>query len=148
MKPSVAIALLLAAPALVAAPVPKEVRASPSHVGTWQCVTLDPNDPAKRTPSGQVWIIGTDCRVAFHGTGHLGPVPEPTERLAFDPNTGEVEQSNLGGNGLIRMGRYKIEGDLLTVVLNSVAATPRPVGVVAGPGTRVWHLLRVTEAKR
>ncbi len=142
-----AFALLLIATATQSAPVPKEARAGGTHVGKWQHVVLDPKDPGKRTPRGQTWFIGEDCNVAFHEMDYRGAPGRPTERLLFDPKTGEVDQSNIGGNGLIRTGRYKIEGDLLTINLNSNASTPRPKGMAIEPGSNLWTLQRVEDRR-
>ena len=138
-------ACALASP-LLAAPVPKEVRAAPAHVGTWQCVAPDPKDPAKRTPYGQRWIIGAEGGVSFRNPTDFGPIAEPTERFAFDPSTGHVDHTVIGGKQRTLLGLYKIEGDLLTVHLNT-GGTTRPSGLTAGPGTTAWHLARAPESK-
>ena len=142
-----AVALLGFAPALFAAPIPKEIRAAPTHVGAWQRVDVDPKDPSKRTPNGQTWIVGENCDVSFHEMGYRGPGRNPTERLLFDPKTGQIDQSRVGGGGPIRMGRYKIEGDLLTMNLNNGAGSPRPQGLTQEPGSTLWHLQRVEGEK-
>ena len=140
-------AVLLSVGSLAAAPVPKEVRGAPSHVGRWQRVEPDPNAPAKWARTGQTWIVNADGDVAFHEQDYRGPPGTPTERLAFDPKTGEVDQSRAGGGGPIRTGRYKIEGDLLTMNLNNTAGAPRPEGFSAANGSTLWLLQRVEGAK-
>ncbi len=145
-RSTILLILMLASPTF-GAPVPKEIRSGFTHVGMWQRVALDPADPAKRTPNGQVWIIAEDCNVTFHDQGYRGPPGRPTERLLFDPKTGHVDQSNIGGNGAIRKGRYKIEGDLLIINLNSDAASPRPPGVVVERNSGFWILQRVEDRK-
>ena len=142
----VLLAVLFATTA-VAAPVPKEIRTAPSHVGRWQRVERDPNGLAKFVRTGQTWIVNADCDVAFHEQDYRGPVGTPTERLAFDPKTGQVDQSRAGGGGPIRTGRYKIEGDLLTINLNNVSGAPRPEGFTPGNGSTLWLLRRVEDSK-
>jgi hypothetical protein len=122
-------------------------RRTSAHVGTWQRVEVDPKDPAKRTPNGQTWIVREDCDVSFHEMNYRGPGGNPTERLLFDPKTGQIDQSRAGGGGPIRMGRYTIEGDLLTMNLNDSPASPRPPGLARVAGSTLWHLQRVEGSK-
>ena len=145
IRPAI-IAMMCTAP-VFAAPVPKGVRATPSHVGRWQRVEPGANGVAKFVRTGQTWIVNADCDVAFHEQDYRGPAGTPTERLAFDPKTGEVDQSRAGGGGPIRTGRYKIEGDLLTMNLNNTAGAPRPEGFSAANGSTLWLLQRVEGAK-
>ena len=147
MKRIAVLALLVFAPALLAAPVPKEVRHSPSYVGTWLCVTLDPKDPAKRHSTGQHWIIDPECGVAFHGVQQVGSKPKPSERFAFDPKTGHVNHTLIGGTQRMLHGVYRIEGDLLTIHLNTGDPSVRPAGFDPNGGYSMWHLQHVENAK-
>ena len=127
--------------------MPKEVRHSPSFVGKWLCVTLDPQNPAKRHSTGQYWIIDAECGVAFHGVADVGPKPKPFERFAFDQKTGHVDHTLLTGNQRMFHGVYQIEGDLLTIHLNTGDPSIRPKGFEIESGCSMWHLQRVEEAK-
>ena len=137
--------LLLFASAVSAAPVPKEVRAAPSHVGTWEHVALDPRDPAKRTPNGRSWVVDADCGVAIRN--HPDDRPKPTERFAFDPKTGEVNHTIIGGAQRMFFGIYKIEGDLLTIQLSTGSPSIRPKGFAREPNCHLFTLRRVEDSK-
>jgi hypothetical protein len=139
-------ALLCIAPALSAAPIPKEVRAAPSHVGTWELVTLDPKDPSKRLPTGQFWHIDAECGVAFGGWPAVARA-KPSERFAFDPKTGEVNHTLIAGNQRMLYGLYRIEGDLLTIQLNTGDPSIRPKGLAPEGGCSLWHLRRAGDSK-
>ena len=141
-----ALAWLIVAAPLSAAPVPKEIRTAPTYVGTWQLVTLDPKDATKRTAAGQVWIINSDCDVAFQQA--LGGAPvKPSERFALDPKTGDVNHTLIGGMQRMLFGKYKLEGDLLTIQLHTGDPSIRPKGIAQEPGCNVWHLQRVEGVK-
>jgi len=140
-----ALALLLIAPALLAAPVPKEVlRGRGNHLGKWQNVYVDPKNPARITSRGQFWYFGQDGSFTFHDEGASGPVLPPTQRMVFDPKFGHVQHSEIATDERIRLGIYKIEGDRLTMNLNPSPGTPRPTGFEGG---NLWHLQRVAEKK-
>ena len=147
MRPLVVLAMLFVAPALAAAPVPKELRTAPTYVGTWELVTVDPQDSSKRTPAGQIWIIDAACGVAFHTPGAGFPKPAPTERFAFDPTTGRVDHTAIGGMQRMLFGVFMIRGDLMTIQLNTGSPSIRPKGFAPEPGCSTWHLRRVESAK-
>ena len=147
MRPLVVLALLFVAPALAAAPVPKEIRTSPTHVGTWEEVTLDPNDRTKRTPTGHIWIVDAKCGVAFHAAGEAFPKPVPSERFAFDPATGHVDHTAIGSTQRMLFGVYKFEGDLMTIQLCTGNPSIRPKGFAPEPGCSTWHVRRVEYSK-
>ena len=145
MMRSAALALLLIAPVLHAAPVPKEVRAAPAYIGVWQLATPDPNDPSKLIPVPLYWHIDAECGVAF-GARALGEI-KPTERFAFDPRTGHVNHARIGGAQRTLSGIYKIEGDLLTIKLDTRNPSIRPTGIAPEPGYSIWRLLKAEGAK-
>ena len=144
MRPLAAFALLLVAPALVAAPVPKELRAGPGHIGKWQNVNVDPKNPAVITSRGQLLYFGADGSFTFRDEGASGPAPAPTQRVAFDPKSGHVQHSMIAANEMLRLGVYKIEGDRLTMNLNPSPGKPRPSGFDGG---NLWHFQRIEEKK-
>lgn len=142
-----AFALVLIAGVASAAPIPKEVRVGPTHVGKWQTVNLDPNDPQKIRSYGQFWFLAEDGSFTYQDATAVGPPPKRTELLVFDPASGHVEHSMGGPNEKPRLGRYKIEGDRLTMNLNTNAAAPRPNGLAVERDGNVWILQRVGDRK-
>ena len=144
---SAALALLLVGPALLAAPVPKEVRTKSTHVGKWQNVYVDPKNPSTIQSCGQFWYLGEDGSFTYQDEGALGPPPKPSERIVFDPKTGHMQHSMISPNERIRLGVYNIDGDRLTLNLNNSPGTPRPKGLEPESNSTVWHLQRVEEKK-
>ena len=145
MKCLFGLAMLLTATTLPAAPVPKELRTNASTVGTWQLVTVDANNPGNRVPANQYWIIDADCAVIFSPSPNVTAGTMPTEILKFDPKTGEVDHSLVGGIQRTIYGVYELKGDLLTICLDT-AGNSRPK-TVADSGKSTWHLQRVKESK-
>ena len=142
-----AFALLLTATALPAAPVPKEVRAHSSHVGKWQNVYVDAKDPSKITSRGQYWYFEEDGGFTYQDANALGPPPKPSERMVFDPRSGQMQFSQIAPDEMIRLGVYKIDGDRLTLNLNTGPGSARPKGLEPESNSNLWHLQRVEEKK-
>ncbi len=130
---------------LIAAPVPKEVRARPGHVGKWQNVNVDPKNPAVILSRGQYWYLGEDGSFTYQNQDE-GLPPPASERLVFEPKNGHVQHS-LIADDKIRLGYYKIDGHRITMNLNAVPGTPRPTGLEPGANSYIWHLQRVEEKK-
>ncbi len=130
-----------------AAPVPKEVRARPSHVGKWQNVNVDPKNPAVILARWQFWYLGDDGSFAYQNQDEQGPPPSKPERLVFEPKTGHVQHSLIAADEKIRLGCYKIDGDRITMNLNAGPGALRPMGFEPGANGNIWHLQRVEEKK-
>ncbi len=144
-----ALALLLSAPALPAAPVPKDVRAQATHVGKWQNVTVDPKNPAVIMSRGQFWYLGEDGGFTYQDANAAGPPPKPNELMQFDPKSGHMQHSGIvpvpGQN--VRLGVFKIDGDRLTINLNTGAGPVRPKGLEPEANSGIWHLQRIEVKK-
>ena len=136
-----------ASSSLFAAPVPKEIRARPSHVGKWQNVNVDPKDPAVILSRGQFWYLGDDGSFNYQNQDELDAPPPKAERLVFEPKTGHVQHSLIAADEKIRLGCYKIDGDRITMNLNAGPGAPRPMGLEPGANGNIWHLQRVEEKK-
>ena len=144
---SAALVLLFVAPVLIAAPVPKELRAGPGHVGKWQNVYVDANNPAVITSRGQFWYFREDGGFTYQNEGEAAPPPQPSERMVFDPKTGHVQLSMMAADERTRFGVYRIDGDRLTMNLNTGTGPPRPKGLEPEAGSGLWHLQRIGEKK-
>lgn len=139
--------VLFVSSSLFAAPVPKKVRARPGHVGKWQNVNVDPKNPAMILSRGQFWYLGDDGSFTYQNQDEQGPPPPKPERLVFEPKTGHVQHSEIAPDEKIRLGCYKIEGDRITMNLNSGPGLPRPTGLEPGANCNIWHLQRMEEKK-
>jgi hypothetical protein len=144
---SASLALLLVASALPAAPVPKGVRAQATHVGKWQNVYVDTKDPATITSRGQFWYLGEDGSFTYQDASAVGPPPKVPERMVFDPKSGQMQHSRIAPDEMIRLGKYKIDGDRLTINLNAAPGKQRPIGLEQEPNSNIWHLQRIEEKK-
>jgi len=142
-----AITFLFISPVIFAAPVPKEVRARPDHVGKWQNVNVDPNNPAVILSRGQFWYLGDDGSFNYQDQDEQGSPPPKSERLVFEPKTGHVQHSLIAADEKIRLGCYKIDGNRITMNLNAGFGVPRPTGFESGANGNIWHLQRVEEKK-
>ena len=147
MNRLVALISLCLTHAVFAAPVPKEVRARPGHVGKWQNVNVDPKNPAVILSRGQFWYLGDDGSFNYQNQDDLEVPPPKLERLVFEPRTGHVQHSLIAADEKIRLGCYQIDGDRITMNLNAGPGTPRPTGLDAGANGNIWYLQRVEEKK-
>ena len=140
-------AMLLSATALPAAPVPKELRAMPSHVGKWQNVYVDAKNPTVINSRGQFWYFDEAGGFTYQNANETGPPPKPSERMVFDPRTGHMQHSIIAPDEKIRLGVYRIDGDRLTLNLNGEPGSPRPKGLEPESNSSIWHLQRIEEKK-
>ena len=141
-----ALVLLLLAPLASAAPVPKELKATGTTVGTWMLVRPDPQNPGQFVPGNQYWTIDAECGIIFGQTPTPAAGARPSEIFKFDPATLEVDHFSIGQPGKRNyMGVYELKGDELTICLD-LSAKGRPKAVT-DPGVTVWHLRRVRETK-
>ena len=140
-----AIALVLMAGAASAAPVPKQLRAVPATTGTWQIIAPDPKKPGGYiAASGQYWIIDDACGVIFCPTVVPPVGAKPTEIFKFDPISGHVDHTLVGGTQRTLLGRFQLKDDILTICLDTVGTT-RPEALQE-PAS-IWYLRRVKESR-
>ena len=148
MRRLAALALLLSATALPAAPVPKELRAMPTHVGKWQNVYYDSKNPGVIRSRGQFWYFDKDGGFTYQDQTAIGAPPKPSERMVFDPRTGHMQHSMIAPDEKIRLGFYKIDGERLTLNLNVAPGSPQPKGLEPeSTNSSIWHLQRIEEKK-
>ena len=139
------LAILLSAPTLLAAPVPKELKANGSTVGTWMLVRPDAQNPGQFVPGNQYWIIDAECGVIFGATPTPAAAAKPSEIFKMDPATKEVDHFTPGNATRSYMGMYELKGDELTICLN-LGGQIRPK-TLQDPGLTTWHLRRVKGTK-
>lgn len=136
--------LVLVLPA-AAAPVPKELKAEGSTVGTWKLVRPDAGNPGQFLDGNQYWIIDAECGVIFGPSPIPAADAKPTEIFKMDPATKEVDHFTGGSAKRNYMGLYELKGDELTICLN-LGGQLRPKTLKDG-GLTIWHLRRVKGAK-
>ena len=148
MKTLVAIALLALPSALLAAPVPKEVKKEEKTEGTWQLESLNAFGRMAGIAGGQHWTLDAEGKV----TSHLGPVPpanaQKNIQLVFDPKMKTCDYKYLNGNNISYPGMYELSGDTLKVACNLRGTGTRPTGADPGPDSYIWTFKRVKEEKK
>ncbi len=152
MMRSASIALLISAPALLAAPVPEEVRKGAPYAGTWRLESLVAfGDRVEFSDAAPQYVT-----LDYHGgmIYHVGPVvPEKAEvyaHLAFAAKTDAVDFRFTGDDDYFRPGKGTLKGDLLKLSFNFKETGVRPATTDAGAEVFVWTLRRMkpTEAKK
>ena len=147
MMRSAAPALLLIAPALLAAPVPKEVKAEVKPEGTWRLESLSAYGRPVETGVQQRehWTLAADGNVHVH----TGPVPRPAGwrghfELVFDPKAKTVDYHTTNGGNLNYPGVYELTADTLKICCNHKENKGvRPTTADAGPDVYIWTFQRV-----
>jgi len=139
-----ALALMLSALPLAAAPVPKELTRVEKFDGTWTVETF----VMFGRPSSEnlVWTIDAEGNLVRHDPSVAAATVagRPTQ-LVFDRQTKALEWSQ-GSSAFV--GIYRLSGDKLEICL-AIQGGPRPKEVEAGPGNYHWTLRRsATEAKK
>lgn len=132
--------LLLAAPLAVAAPVPKELRKAALPLdGKWKVTAYESNGrPVNSTVIlGQMWAFRGGELAITRTTAVKGAAGLPPNKVGVraDAKTGEFDY--VFATGTVRLGRYEIRGDTLTVCL-SLSTGPmseRPANLDGGQGT-------------
>ena len=139
-----ALALLLIAVPLAAAPVPKELTRAERFDGTWAVESL----VTFGQPSSENLLWTIDAEGKMIRSDPNAPVafkPERTILLKFDRPTKALDWSH--GNSTF-VGVYRLSGDKLEICL-AMQGAERPKEVEAGPGNYLWTLRRsVAEAKK
>jgi uncharacterized protein (TIGR03067 family) len=112
--------LLLAAPLVLAAPVPKELKRTDEQaiLGMWDMVAHSSNG-APATPQTVKWRLESDGKAFILNPGEsaIGYKLHPE----LSPKGFDWQWP-----GSLHLGRYQLEGDTLKVVITSGASTVRP----------------------
>ncbi len=151
MKLFAALALLALPSALLAAPVPKEVKKEKTE-GTWQMESLTAfGRPVNLGAGGLHWTIDADGNMKSHNGPVVLEAARSFIRLAFDPESKTVEYKNVSANakGSSSPGVYELAGDSLKICCNIKGTAIRPTTVDGGPDVYLWTFKRVKpEAKK
>lgn len=151
MRPALAL-LLIAAP-LIAAPVPKALKRPPASLdGRWRVESHEENGRVMPPPKGDynLWVVAGDTMqlVREGDTTKEGVYPcrfvsEPRDD---GPRTFEYK---VDSNGYHRRGVCELDGDTLRVAFGSTAdaAGQPPAAVKSGDGVTVYTFRRVTDTK-
>jgi uncharacterized protein (TIGR03067 family) len=136
-----AFAMLLAAPSLFAAPVPKEVRKVEKFEGTWKVVGLDSRGTANAIGDDSYWTIDDAGMLHLHtGAARMQGVPSNI-RMTFDRKLRSVNYTELNG-GHDYPGLFEIDGDTLKMCFTLTGAV-RPAAIGTGPDINLWTFKRV-----
>lgn len=135
--------LLVAAVSLVAAPVPKALKAKPTLNGRWELV--EQNHDGKDQPNFAKWMWVIDGEQLSFRRPDRGGVYQPSEthiQAALVPatggHTGEVDyHSGSGGHTTVYRALIELDGDELIVCFENRGNAERPTQ--AKPGPRVLH---------
>lgn len=141
------LAAALFAPALPAAPVPKELRKpSPKLDGKWKVVGYESNGRPITTSSilNQTWAFdGDQLAITRTPLGKAAVTPAATKiTVRADARTKDFDY--VMPTGTTRLGRYEVAGDTLTVSLTINTSTgERPHDLSGGTGTLKYTFKRV-----
>jgi len=134
--------------ALLAAPVPKEVKKEERTEGTWQLEALMAFGRPVGIGAGQHWTLDAEGNV----TSHQGPVPPANAakhlRLGFEPKTKAVDYIYTNNAGINYPGMYELNADTLKVCCNLKGTGVRPTAVDAGPDVYLWTFKRVVAGEK
>ena len=136
-----------AASPLLAAPVPKELKAE-TFAGTWKVVTIAAYGDEESCLSDQHWTIDEQANLRQHVGRKLPAGLAPQVRLTIDPKSRSLEYKYTGGDASFP-GLYSFDGDTLKVCYKLTGDAKRPSEVMAGRDVYLWTLKRVkTEDKK
>ena len=143
MRLLAALALLLIALPLSAAPVPKELARVETFDGTWTVESLVTFGRA--SSENLLWTIDAEGNLLRHDPSVAAGTAGQTIRLGFDRQTKALEWSQ-GATTFV--GVYRPSGDKLEICL-AMQGAARPKEVEAGPKNYLWTLRRsAAEAKK
>jgi len=139
-----ALALILIATTLVAAPVPKEVKNEQKFEGTWQLESVIAfGRPVNFGGGNQHWTLDAEGNLKSHN----GPVPPENAKayiqLVIDPKMKTLDYKYTQQGNPSYPGMYEMTGDTLKISCNLKGTNVRPAGVEAGPDVYLWTLKRV-----
>ena len=141
------LALLLFAPAAVAAPVPKDFKKSPKLDGKWKVVEYSSSGRDIQTTSilNQTWEFdGETLTITRNSTVKVRP--KPTEiKVKTDAKAKPMAFDYIFGTGTVRKGVCEVNGDTLIICLrlSTVPGQERPTSLDGGTGLLRYVLKRV-----
>ena len=149
--PRSAIALLLSAPLLLAAPVPKEIRAKAAPLdGTWEIVELRSGLADVTNLNPWVWVIDGEKLTIFNrekdGTLQLND-PRMTTTLVRPTGGGPEDVDYVrddGKNPLLFKGLVAVDGNEL-VICFSDPNNPRPAERKSGQTVSYYRFKRIKD---
>lgn len=104
--------------AVVAAPVPKDVKKVPPMDGTWEVVEWHDYGEQMKPPVGLKWVIeGSDLKVERSKARAARPKGGPTHKLVKPDGANEIELDHVitppNGKARTLRGVYELDGDTL-----------------------------------
>lgn len=139
------LALLLVPALAVAAPVPKALKAKGSPLDGWWRKLVPEREDGPLEETDLIWEIRGEEMFIWHD-GEAEGRPS-TYRLVppADGGAGQIDFVPNPGGGITHtsLGLFALDGDMLTICV----AAPRPTGVGAGNGRRVFPFRRTHAPK-
>jgi hypothetical protein len=148
---SAALALLMVAPSLPAAPVPEEVRKGDPYAGTWRLESLVAfGKPVEFTDAAPQYVtLNARGGMIYHAGPALPENAEAYALLAFSGKSDAVDFRFTGDDDYHRPGKCTLKNDVLKLCFNFKDTGIRPATTDAGAEVFVWTLHRVKpEAKK
>ncbi|MCU0704312.1 MAG: hypothetical protein MUF18_10090 [Fimbriiglobus sp.] len=143
------LALLVFAFPLLAAPVPKALKAKPVSIdGDWRWETQEANGQVSPAPKGDylLWRVAGDTMTLIRESG--GPEGVYTCRFVSEerPDSPRTFEYKVDRNGYHRRGVCELDGDTLRVAFGDNSNIP-PAEVKSGPKTSLYVFKRVIDTK-
>ncbi len=137
--------LLLFAPALVAAPVPKELRKELKIEGIWEMVSINSYGREHKFKRGLHWSFDEKGNMTSGGDIGIAPIKSS---LQFEFHRDDKTVEYRFGDGLrVCPGLFEMEGDTLIICCNLKAKGERPKAIGTGPENYVWTMRRARVQK-
>jgi uncharacterized protein (TIGR03067 family) len=142
------LALLVVASAVVAAPVPKGMKAKPTLVGTWEATSMKMKDTDILPANSSVWVIGEGTLV--RNTRQPDGTLQPSQPIDFVPDPdrpGELDYTDRNGggpDGNLWRALYSVTADEL-VISFGVMNEERPTELKEGVGQFYCKFKRVVK---
>lgn len=140
------LALLLVAPALVAAPVPKAIKRTAATIdGDWRMESSEINGKMNPPPGRDynLWKVQGDTMTLVRENDAAGAGAYPCRFTSEQSGDGaRTFEYTVDKNKYHRRGVCELDGDTLRVAFSSDAGTP-PAEVKSGPNVTVYTFKRV-----
>ncbi len=142
---ALAFVLLIAAPAALAAPVPKELRKSDLHrlAGTWANTGSCTGGVVIAPPDGSNWRFDTEGKAAILNAGQP---PKEGIRFVLDSTTEPKSFDWIAPWGSW-YGVYELKDNTFTIYLNSLGIEKRNRQAAVGPGVQMYSFKRSEPGK-